>query len=400
MLRSDFPMLQKKVYGHPLIYLDSAATALKPLVVIETLSSFYKESYGTVHRGVYHSAKEATEQYHAARRKIQIFLNTKYAEEILFTKGTTDGINLVALSLGEGFFQANDEIFIPETEHHSNIVPWQMLAARKGIKVVPLPVDDDGVLLLEEFQKRVSTKTRLISLAHISNFTGARQPIEALINCARQFGIKVFLDAAQSVPHLPIDVQALDIDFLAFSGHKAFGPTGIGVLYGKKELLEMMPPVQGGGDMIEQVSWEKTTFQKLPLKFEAGTPMIAQAIGLGAAIDYIEQSGREKIAAYEDMLLRYATERLLEIPQLRIIGQAKNKGPIISFVVSNCHPYDLGTLLDLQGIALRTGQLCVQPAMKRFGVKEVLRASFAPYNTKEEIDLFTSALKQNIASLS
>ncbi len=393
-------MLQKKIYGHPLIYLDSAATTLKPLVVIDTLSSFYKESYGTVHRGVYHLAKVATEQYHAARRKIQLFLNAQYVEEILFTKGTTDSINLVALSLGEGFFQAGDEIFLPESEHHSNIVPWQLLAARKGVKVVPLPVDDDGVLCLEEFQKRVSKKTKLISLAHISNFTGALQPIESLVACAKQFGIKVFLDAAQSVPHLPVDVRALDIDFLAFSGHKAFGPTGIGILYGKRELLEMMPPVQGGGDMIESLSWEETTFQKLPLKFEAGTPMIAQAIGLGAAIDFIEQAGREKIAAYEEELLHYATEKLLEIPELRIIGQAKKKGAIISFVVAGCHAYDLGTLLDLQGIALRTGQLCAQPAMKRFGVKEVLRASFAPYNTLEEIDLFIGALKQGIASLS
>lgn len=393
-------MLQKKVYGHPLIYLDSAATTLKPMVVIDALSSFYKESYGTVHRGVYHLAKEATEQYHAARRKIQTFIHAKYPEEIVFTKGTTDSINLVALSLGEGFFQSGDEILIPETEHHSNIVPWQMLVARKGVKVIPLPVDDDGILLLEELRKQISSKTRLISLAHISNFTGARQPIEEVVAIAKALNIKVFLDAAQSVPHIPVDVQALDVDFLAFSGHKAYGPTGIGILYGKKELLEMMPPVQGGGDMIEQLSFEKMTFQKIPLKFEAGTPMIAQAIGLGAAIDYIEGVGRDKIAQYENELVVYATQKLLEIPRLRIIGQAKNKGAIISFVIAGCHPLDLGTLLDLQGIALRTGQLCTQPAMKRFGVKEVIRASFAPYNTKEEIDNFIAALKQGVSSLS
>ncbi len=392
-------MLLQKVQGHPLIYFDSAATALKPHVVIDAISRFYKEGYGTVHRAIYHFAKEATEKYHGVRCALQKFLNASSHEEIVFTRGTTEAINLVALSLGEKFFQKGDEILIPETDHHSNIVPWQMLAERKGVKVLPLPVDENGVILLDEFQKRLSSKTKFLSLAHISNFTGARQPLELLVPLAKQAGAKVLIDAAQSAPHLPIDVQELDVDFLAFSGHKAYGPTGIGVLYGKKEMLDLMPPVYGGGDMIEQVSWEKTTYQKTPLKFEAGTPMIAEVIGLGAAIAYIEDLGRKEIASYEEDLTHYATRKLQEIDGLRILGNAVNKGAIVSFVVEGCHPLDLGTLLDLRGIALRTGHLCTQPAMKRFGITSALRVSFAPYNTFEEIDLFVEVLQAAILSL-
>ncbi len=399
-IRREFPTLQEKVHGHPLVYLDSAATSLKPASVIEAIHSFYTHEYATVHRAIYHLAKEASEKYHTARRDIQAFLNARYSEEIVFTRGTTDAINLVARSLGDSSFEEGDEILLPETEHHSNIVPWQMLAERKGIRIVPLPVDDNGVIIVEEFVKRLSPRAKLLSLAHISNFTGALQPLEILVPLAKQKGVLVFLDAAQSAPHMPIDVQALDVDFLAFSGHKAFGPTGVGVLYGKRALLEKMPPIQGGGDMIEQVSWDRTTYQDTPLKFEAGTPMIAQVIGLGAAIRWIESKGRIEIAAYEEQLLAYATERMLAVPKVRIIGQAPRKGAIISFVIQGCHSLDVGTLLDLSGIAIRTGHLCTQPAMKRFGITTALRLSLAPYNTFEEIDFFTNELKKAISILS
>lgn len=393
-------MLSTKVHGKSLIYFDSAATALKPICVIDAMTRFYREHYGTVHRAVYSLAKEASALYEASRRKAAAFLNANLPEEIVFTRGTTDAINLVAQSLGEGFFKEGDEILVPETEHHSNIVPWQMVAARKGLKLRSLPVDDQGRLLLESFSKAISPRTKLISLAHISNFTGVKQPVEEVVTIAKQAGLLVFLDAAQSAPHLPLDVQALDVDFLAFSGHKTFGPTGIGILYGKHELLEKMPPVQGGGDMIEKVTWEGTSFQRPPLRFEAGTPMIAEAIGLGAALDFIESLGREQIASYEQQLLDYATQKLREMPEVRLFGDSQEKGAIISFTVKGCHPLDLGTMLDLEGIALRTGHLCTQPAMQRFGVKEALRVSFAPYNTTEEIDTFLEALKQSISSCS
>jgi cysteine desulfurase/selenocysteine lyase len=398
-VRKQFPMLKQKVHGRPLIYFDSAATALKPDSVIDTMTQFYKEHYGTVHRAIYYFAKEASALYEASRRKIEAFLNAERPEEVVFTKGTTDAINLVARSLGDGFFQEGDEILIPESEHHSNIVPWQMLKARKKVVLHPLPIDDHGVIRIDELVKKITPKTKLISLAHISNFTGALQPIEKIIKIAKENNVLVFLDAAQSIPHLPIDVQSLKVDFLAFSGHKAFGPTGIGVLYAKKEHLEKMPPVQGGGDMIEKVTWETTTYQHPPLKFEAGTPMIAEVIGLGAAIDFIESLGRQEIASYEQKLLDYATLKLREIPELKILGEAKEKGAIISFIVDGCHPLDLGTLLDLEGIALRTGHLCTQPAMQRFQIREAMRVSFAPYNSIQEIDCFVTALKQSIHSL-
>jgi cysteine desulfurase/selenocysteine lyase len=398
-VRKQFPMLKQTVHGKPLIYFDSAATALKPDSVIDAMLCFYKEQYGTVHRAVYTLAKQSSSLYEASRRKIEAFLNAEHPEEIVFTRGTTDAINLVARSLGDGYFEEGDEIIIPETEHHSNIVPWQMLKGRKNIFLRPTAVDENGVVLLSELIKNITSKTKLISLAHISNFTGSVQPIEKIVTLAKQKGILVFLDAAQSVPHFPIDVQALDVDFLAFSGHKAFGPTGIGVLYGKKHLLEMMPPVQGGGDMIQKVSWEETQYQHPPLKFEAGTPMIAQVIGLGRAIDFIESLGRNEICAHSQTLVNYVTRQMLQIPEVKILGLAQEKGAIVSFIVNGCHPLDLATLLDLEGVALRSGHLCTQPAMRRFGIKEALRVSFAPYNTVQEIDTFISALKQSISRL-
>lgn len=398
-IRKRFPMLQVLVHGHRIIYFDSAATAFKPQSVIDSMTDFYQSHYATVHRAIYSTAREATALYEGSREKIRQFLNAKSSEEILFTRGTTDAINLLALSLGDFLFEEGDEILLPETEHHSNIVPWQILAKKKNLLVRTIPVDEDGVILIEEFVRFLSKKTKLVSVAHVSNFTGALQPVEQLVKHTRQLGAVFVLDAAQSAPHLPIDVQALDIDFLAFSGHKLFGPTGVGILYGKKTWLEKMPPVQGGGDMIEKVSWDKVSFQEPPLKFEAGTPMIAEVIGLGAAVDFVESLGRAQIAHYEHKLLTSATAKLKTIAGLKIIGQASEKGAIISFVVEGCHSLDLGTLLDLDGIAIRTGHLCTQPAMKRFGIKEALRISFAPYNTLDEIDTFVEALKRTIRNL-
>ncbi len=392
-LRRDFPILGRQVNGCPLLYLDSAASAQKPAAVIEAMHRFYAEEYATVHRAIYALAAEATERYHAVRRKVQHFLGASSPEEIVFTRGTTDAINLVARSFGETFLQAGDAILIPETEHHSNFVPWQMLGQRRGVQVISVPVDEDGIVILAELEKRLSRRTKLLSLAHVSNFTGACQPLEEIIPMAHAYDCKVFVDAAQSAPHMPLDVEQMDADFLAFSGHKAFGPTGIGVLYGKYDVLAAMPPVQGGGDMIERVAWEYTSFQKPPLKFEAGTPMIAEVLGLGAALDYIEQLGRDRIAAWEAQLTRKALELLQTVPGMRIIGNASDRGPIISFVIDGCHPLDIGTLLDLKGIAVRTGHLCTQPGMQRFGLSSAVRISFAPYNTLEEIDLFIAALR-------
>lgn len=398
-LRRDFPMLKLKVHGKPFVYFDSAATALKPQSVIDTMSRFYAQEYGTVHRGIYQFAQLATERYHAARRRVQAFLHAEHPEEIVFTRGTTDGINLVARSLGESYFSPGDEILLPETEHHSNIVPWQMLQQRLGVRLIPLPVDDHGVIIYEEFLTRLSPKTKLLSVAHISNFTGAVQPIERLIPILQQRGVLVLLDAAQSAPHMELDVQQLGVDFLCFSGHKAFGPTGIGVLYGKKKLLDQMPPIQGGGDMIEEVRWEGSSYQEAPLKFEAGTPMIAEVMGLSAALDWIDQVGRKKIERYEKELLLYATEGLKQISQVRILGEAAQKGAILSFTCPGIHPLDLGTLLDLEGFALRTGHLCTQIGMERFGIKSALRLSFAPYNTQQEIDRFFQALVKAMVQL-
>jgi cysteine desulfurase / selenocysteine lyase len=395
-IRSDFPIFEKR----DLIYLDSAATTHKPRSVIDAMQSFYSEGYGTVHRAIYSLALEATARYCAVREQIRAFLNAKFSEEIVFTKGTTEAINLVASSFGKAFVNAGDEILISETEHHANIVPWQMVCQERGATLKSIPVDDSGELILSEYEKLLTERTRLVSIAHIANATGTHHPIEEIIALAHKKGAKVFVDGAQSASHIPIDIQKLDADFFAFSGHKAFGPTGVGILYGKRELLEKMPPYQTGGDMIQKVVLgSQTTFQDPPLRFEAGTPMIAEVIGLGEAIKYIESLGRDQIAKWEESLLRDATEKLLQVPEVRLIGTAKKKGPIISFMVKDLHPLDIGTLLNLRGVALRTGHLCAQPTMYRFGIPAALRISFAAYNSFEDIDRFIFHLKDVIKTL-
>jgi cysteine desulfurase/selenocysteine lyase len=373
------------------IYFDSAATSLKPKSVIDTISHFYGEEYGTVHRAVYKRSLAATAKYNQVREQAQKFLHAASLDEIVFTKGTTDAINLVANT----FIQPGDEVIISEMEHHSNIVPWQL--RRASLKIIP--ITDKGELDLEAFKKLLTPKTKLVSIAHISNALGTCNPIAEIIRLAHTAGAKVCVDGAQAAAHLPVDVQALDVDFYAFSSHKAFGPTGVGILYGKYELLEKMPPYQGGGDMIQTVTFEETTFRAPPLRFEAGTPPIAQVIGLGAALSYIESIGRATIAAYEHQLLTYATEKLNTIPNLRIIGTAPNKGAIISFVIDGLHPLDIGTLLDKKNISVRTGHQCAQPAMRRFGLSATVRLSFAPYNTTQEIDRFIAALHSVIQLL-
>ena len=390
-------MLKQRVGDRPLIYFDSAATALKPQAVIDAISNFYTSEYATVHRSVYHFATQATARYSQVREKVQRFLNAASSDEILFTRGTTEAINLVANSFTKAFLNPGDEILISQMEHHSNIVPWQLVSEERGFHLKSIPINEKGELLLEEFEKLLTPKTKLVAITHISNAIGTRNPIEEMIAIAHRKGAKVLIDGAQSAAHLQIDVQALDADFFAFSGHKAFGPTGIGVLYGKRELLEKMPPYQGGGDMIERVTLEKTHFQPPPLRFEAGTPSIAEVIGLGEALDYIERLGRSKIAEWEDSLLSYATEALLRIEGIRIIGTAKEKGPIISFIAEGAHPLDIGTLLDLRGIAVRTGHHCAQPLMQRFNISGTTRLSFAPYNSFEEIDHFIETLEEVVS---
>lgn len=387
-------MLQRSMRGKPLVYLDSAATAQKPRRVIEAMHRFYLEEYGTVHRAVYELAQMATEKYSAVRTRVQKFLNASSHEEILFTKGTTEGINLVASSFGRAFVQPGDEVLITEMEHHSNIVPWQMLCQERGAILKVIPIDDQAQLLLDRAEALISEKTRIVAVAHVANATGTLNPVETLIEMAHRKGAKVLVDGAQSAPHLRVDVQKMNADFFLFSGHKAYGPTGVGVLYGKRELLEAMPPYQGGGDMIEQVTLQQTSYQRLPLKFEAGTPMIAQILGLGEAIQFLEATGLEQIAKWEQGLIMHAMAQLEKIDGLRFIGRAAQRGPIVSFLIGGVHPLDIGTLLDLKGVALRTGHQCAQPTMQRFGTHAVVRASFGMYNTLEEVDLLVTALKE------
>jgi len=391
-LRQDFPMLKKMVQGYPLIYFDSAATAHKPQSVITALTDFYSHHYGTVHRGVYTTARDATEMYSQARTKVQKFINAAHPEEIILTRGTTASLNLLARSFGERFVRPGQAIMISEIEHHSNIVPWQMLCEERGAVLRIIPVNDEGELIFEAFESLLDEKVKLVSLAHVSNVLGTRHPIKQIIEAAHDVGAYVCVDGAQAVPHLPLDVQELDVDFYAFSGHKLYGPTGIGILYGKQELLEKLPPLEGGGDMIEQVTLEKTTYGRLPLKFEAGTPMIAEAIGLGAAIDYLAEIGMETIQSWEQELLLYATKKLSQIPNLRMLGTAKEKGAIITFVIKGVHSLDLATLLDCRGVAIRTGHHCSQPALDRFGLTTSARLSFGLYNTFDEVDQFFSIL--------
>lgn len=398
-LRQDFPMLKKTMYGKPLIYFDSAATAQKPEAVIEAVANFYRNHYGTVHRAVYQLAVESTNAYQKTRQKVRAFLNAAKDEEIIFTRGTTESINMVAYSFGKAFVKAGDEILISAMEHHSNIVPWQILCEDRGAVLKVIPMNEKGELLLEEYAKLLNPRTRLVAVAHVSNSLGTLNPIKQIVSMAHQAGAKVLIDGAQSAPHLKIDVQDLDADFFVFSGHKLMGPTGIGILYGKADLLNQMPPYQGGGDMIESVSFAKTTYNVLPFKFEAGTPMIAEVIGLGAAIDYIQAIGIDTIHNWEHQLLTYATTQLEKIPGLKIIGQAAEKGALISFTIEGVHPLDIGTFLDLRGVAIRTGHHCAQPVMAFFNIPATARASFACYNTMEEVDMFVNAIKEVVKKL-
>jgi cysteine desulfurase/selenocysteine lyase len=399
-VREDFPILHQKVHGKPLVYFDNAASSQKPRLVLDELRHYYERDNANVHRGVHTLSERATEAYEAARLKVQRFVNAPCLRDIIFTKGCTEAINLVASSFGRQRVQAGDEIVITWLEHHSNIVPWQILCQERGAQLRVVPINDAGELRLDELDRLLSPRTRLLALAHVSNSLGTINPVKDIIARAHKLGIAVLVDGAQAVPHLVVDVQDLDCDFYTFSGHKVYGPTGIGVLFGKAVYLELMPPYQGGGDMIRSVSFEKTTWNELPYKFEAGTPPIAQAIGLGAAVDYIEEIGREAIAVHEQGLLDHATRRLAEIPGVRIIGTAKHKAAVLSFVVEDppLSALDVGTRLDLEGVAVRTGHHCCQPLMERFGIPGTARASLALYNTTEEIDVFAEALRKIVTA--
>jgi cysteine desulfurase/selenocysteine lyase len=392
-VREDFPILKKKMGGKPLIYLDSAATTQKPQTVIDTLTHFYAAENGTVHRAIYDLAAHATEKYNQTRCQVARFLNAKDPNEIIFTRGTTDSLNLLALAYQE-LLTEGDEIILSVMEHHSNLVPWQILAEKTGVKLRFIPVNEKAELDLTAYEELLSPKTKLVSLAHIANSTGTINPIAKISHLAHAYGAKVIVDAAQSAAHIPIDVQALDIDYLAFSGHKAYGPTGIGVLYGKADLLNKLPPVQGGGDMIETVTLEKTTYASPPTRFEAGTPPIAQVIGLSAALDYIQSLGFENIERHEQELLAYATQALSAISGLRIIGTATEKSGIISFIIEGVHHLDLATLLNLEGIAIRSGHHCAQPLLSHFKLTGTNRISFAPFNTVAEIDTLIAAIEK------
>ena len=399
-IRSQFPILHQEIKGKKLVYFDNAATTQKPKVVIDALMSYYEGYNANIHRGIHYLAEKATAAFEETRKSVQNFLNAKYSEEIIFTYGTTDSINLVANTFGKKFIEKDDEIIISTLEHHSNIVPWQMLCEEKGCLLKVIPINDEGEILMDEYLKLLSPKTKFVSVVHVSNALGTINPVKEIIEAAHKIGAKVLIDGAQASSHIDIDVQNLDADFYAFSAHKLFGPTGMGVLYGKKELLEAMPPYRGGGEMIKEVTFEKTTYADLPYKFEAGTPNIADVVAFKAAIDYIDDLGKKNIAAYEDELLKYATEKLSEIEGLTIVGQAKEKVSVVSFILDNIHPQDVGIILDQQGIAVRTGHHCTQPLMKRFNIPGTIRASFSVYNTFEEIDRLVEGVKKVIKMLS
>jgi cysteine desulfurase/selenocysteine lyase len=392
-IRGDFPILAQMVNGRNLVYLDNAATSQKPRVVIEAIVRYYEELNANIHRGVHTLSVRATEAHDAARQTVKRFVNAGEAREIVFVRGATEAINLVSQTYGRTQVAAGDEVLITAMEHHSNIVPWQMLCDEKGARLVVAPIDDRGELRLDEFEKLIGPRTRMVAVTHVSNALGTVNPLGEMIEMAHRRGVPVLVDGAQAVPHFGVDVQALDCDFYAFSGHKVYGPTGIGVLYGKRALLDAMPPYQGGGDMISSVTFEKTTYNVLPFKFEAGTPDIAGAIALGAAIEYIAGIGMDKIASHEHELLTYATEVVGAIPGVRLIGTASEKAGVISFVLDGVHPHDLGTILDREGIAIRTGHHCAQPVMERFGIPATARASFAVYNTKEEVDALVEGIQ-------
>lgn len=393
-IRKDFPILERQVHGLPLVYLDNAATTQKPRCVVEAMVSEYYESNANVHRGVHFLSQQATEMHEGARERVRSFINAHSIEEVVFTRGTTEGLNLVAFSYGEAFLNPGDEVILTVMEHHSNIVPWQMLRERKGINIKVVPMDDKGNLLLDEYEQLFTPKTRLVCVAHVSNVLGAVNPVKRMAEIAHAHGAHILVDGAQSVPHFKVDVQQLDCDFLVFSGHKVYGPTGIGVLYGRKELLEQMPPYQGGGEMIARVSFEKTTYERLPYKFEAGTPDYVGSHALAVALDYVEGIGFENIVAHEQMLTRYAMERMSEIRGMKFYGETAEKDAVVAFNIGDIHPLDLGTLLDHLGIAIRTGHHCAQPLMARCGVEGMARASFALYNTKEEIDALVAGIER------
>ncbi len=393
-IRADFPILEEKVYGKPLVYLDNGATAQRPLPVVEKMTEYYLKFNSNVHRGVHYLSNKCTDANEEARRGVQRFIHASSEREIIFTRGTTESINLVAYAFGEAFVGEGDEIIVTEMEHHADIVPWQMLCERKKALLKVVPFDDKGELQLDVYEKLLNERVKLVGVAYVSNVLGTVNPVREMIARAHAVGAKVLVDAAQAVAHIPIDVQELDCDFLAFSGHKIYGPTGVGVLYGKEDLLEQMPPWQGGGEMISEVRFEKTTYNELPFKFEAGTPDFIGIVGLGEALRYIGDIGVAEAGQYERELLCYATEQMKRIPRLRIFGEAGHKASVISFQVDGIHHFDLGTLLDRMGIAVRTGQLCAEPVMRHYGVTGMVRASLAVYNTREEIDSLCEGLRK------
>lgn len=393
-IREDFPILDREVYGKPLIYLDNGATTQKPRQVVEAITDEYYSVNANVHRGVHFLSQQATELHEASRETVRRFINARSSNEIVFTRGTTESINLLASSFADSQMKEGDEVIVSVMEHHSNIVPWQLQAARKGIVLKVIPMNDRGELLLDEYEKLFSERTKLVSFAHVSNVLGTVNPAKEMIATAHAHGVPVLIDGAQSVPHMKVDVQDLDADFFAFSGHKIYGPTGVGVLYGKEEWLDKLPPYQGGGEMIQSVSFEKTTFNELPFKFEAGTPDYIGTTALAKALDYVSAIGMENIAAHEHELTLYAMQRLKEINGMRIFGEAEHKSSVISFLVGNIHHLDMGTLLDRLGIAVRTGHHCAQPLMIRMGIKGTVRASFGLYNTKEEIDMLAAGIER------
>ncbi len=393
-IREDFPILGREVYGRPLVYLDNAATTQKPRCVVEAITDEYYNVNANVHRGVHYLSQQATDLHEAAREKVRLFINARSTNEIIFTRGTTESLNLVVSSFCDGMMQEGDEVIVSVMEHHSNIVPWQLQAAKKGISIRVIPMTDEGQLRLDEYEKLFTERTKIVSVTHVSNVLGTVNPVEEMIHIAHEHGVPVMVDGAQSTPHFAVDVQAMDCDFFAFSGHKMYGPTGIGVLYGKEEWLDRLPPYQGGGEMIESVSFEKTVFEHLPFKFEAGTPDYVATTGLAKAIDYMTAVGMDNIQRHERELTEYAMQRLSEVEGIRIFGRAPRKDAVVSFLVGDIHHLDMGTLLDRLGIAVRTGHHCAQPLMIRLGIQGTVRASFAMYNTREEIDALASGIER------
>lgn len=393
-VREDFPILSRQIYGKPLVYFDNGATTQKPLCVLDAMRNEYLNVNANVHRGVHYLSQQATDLHEAARETVRKFINAPKVEEVIFTRGTTESLNLVVSSFGDRFLSEGDEVIVSVMEHHSNIVPWQLLAAKKGIAIKVIPMTDEGDVIMEEYEKLFNEKTRIVSITQVSNVLGTINPVKKMIRIAHEHEVPVMVDGAQSTPHMKVDVQDLDCDFFAFSGHKIYGPTGIGVLYGKEKWLDEMPPYQGGGEMIESVSFEKTTFEKLPFKFEAGTPDYVATHGLATALNYVTELGLDNIFAHEQELTRYAMEQMKEIPGMRLFGTSQHKDAVISFLVGDIHHLDMGTLLDRLGIAVRTGHHCAEPLMHRLGISGTVRASFALYNTKEEVDALIAGIKR------